>query len=134
MAEFFTVETERPAQSIDIKSRVGDIVRRSGMRDGLCQVMVMHSTAAVVVNETADPNIGSDVISALGRSVPERGEWLHDRIDDNAHAHIKAAILGPSELIPVQDGELLLGTWQGIMLIEFDGPQKRRVSVQLLAG
>ena len=86
------------------------------------------------VNETADPNIGSDVISALGRSVPERGEWLHDRIDDNAHAHIKAAILGPSELIPVQDGELLLGTWQGIMLIEFDGPQKRRVSVQLLAG
>ncbi len=134
MAEFFTVETERPAQSIDIKSRVSDIVRRSGVRDGLCQVMVMHSTAAVVVNETADPNIGSDVISALGRSVPERGEWLHDRIDDNAHAHIKAAILGPSELIPVQDGELLLGTWQGIMLIEFDGPQKRRVSVQLLAG
>ncbi len=134
MAEFFTVETERPAQSIDIKSRVGDIVRRSGMRDGLCQVMVMHSTAAVIVNETADPNIGSDVISALGRSVPERGQWLHDRIDDNAHAHIKSSILGPSELIPVQGGELLLGTWQGIMLIEFDGPQKRRVSVQLLAG
>jgi secondary thiamine-phosphate synthase enzyme len=134
MAEFFTVETERPAQSIDIKSRVSDIVRRSGVRDGLCQVMVMHSTAAVVVNETADPNIGSDVISALDRSVPERGQWLHDRIDDNAHAHIKAAILGPSEVIPVQDGELLLGTWQGVMLIEFDGPQKRRVSVQLLAG
>ena len=134
MAEFFTVETERPAQSIDIKSRVSDIVHRSGVRDGLCQVMVMHSTAAVVVNETADPNIGSDVISALDRSVPERGQWLHDRIDDNAHAHIKAAILGPSEVIPVQDGELLFGTWQGVMLIEFDGPQKRRVSVQLLAG
>ncbi len=134
MAEFFTVETERPAQSIDIKSRVSDIVRRSGVRDGLCQVMVMHSTAAIVVNETADPNIGSDVISALDRSVPERGQWLHDRIDDNAHAHIKAAILGPSAVIPVQDGELLLGTWQGVMLIEFDGPQKRRVSVQLLAG
>ncbi len=134
MAEFFTVETERAVQSIDIKARVSDIVRRSGVRDGLCQVMVMHSTAAVVVNETADPNIGSDVISALGRSVPEHGQWLHDRIDDNAHAHIKSSILGPSELIPVQDGELLLGTWQGIMLIEFDGPQKRRVSVQLLAG
>ena len=134
MAEFFTVETERAVQSIDIKARVSDIARRSGVRDGLCHVMVMHSTAAVVVNETADPNIGSDVISALGRSVPERGQWLHDRIDDNAHAHIKASILGPSELIPVQGGELLLGTWQGIMLIEFDGPQKRRVSVQLLAG
>jgi secondary thiamine-phosphate synthase enzyme len=72
------------------------------------------------------------VISALERAVPERAGWLHDRIDDNAHSHIKAAILGPSELLPVRGGELVLGTWQRLMLLEFDGPRKRSVSVQML--
>jgi secondary thiamine-phosphate synthase enzyme len=64
--------------------------------------------------------------------VPASGGWLHDRIDNNAHAHIKAALLGPSELVPVQSGGLLLGTWQRLILMEFDGPRKRRVSVTLL--
>ncbi len=134
MDEIFSLATREAKQCIDITGRVEEIVRKSGAARGLCHVMVMHATAAIVVNENADPNIGVDVIRALDRVIPDRNDWLHDRIDDNAHAHIKASILGPSELIPVQGGELLLGTWQGIMLIEFDGPQKRRVSVQLLAG
>lgn len=132
MGEIFQVETRSAIESVDITSRVKQIVQHSGVREGLCHVMVLHSTAAVVVNETADPNIARDLATALDRAVPEKGDWLHDRIDDNAHAHIKASILGASELIPVHDGELLLGTWQGIWLLDFDGPRKRRVSVQLL--
>jgi secondary thiamine-phosphate synthase enzyme len=94
--------------------------------------MVLHSTAAVVVNEFNDPNIGKDVLSALDRAVPDHAGWLHDRIDDNAHAHIKATLLGPSELVPVKDGDLLLGTWQRILLVELDGPRSRQISVTIL--
>ena len=133
MNEIFTVETDAAEQCLDITPQVREIVERSGVAGGLCQVMVLHSTAAVVINETHDPNIGVDVVTALGRAVPKRADWRHDRIDDNAHSHIKASILGPSELIPVHGGELVLGTWQGIMLFEFDGPRKRRVCVQLLS-
>ena len=134
MTETFSLETGQSEQSIDITARVQEIVKRTGVERGMCQVMVLHSTAAIVVNETADPNIGVDVIDALGRAVPRRGDWLHDRIDDNAHSHLKASILGPSELIPVSGGELLLGTWQGIWLFEFDGPRTRKVVVHLIAG
>jgi len=134
MTEIFELETQQEQESLDLTSRVREIVKRAGVERGLCQVMVLHSTCAVVVNETADPNIGSDVLDALGRSVPEQGDWLHDRIDDNAAAHIKASLLGPSEMLPIDRGELLLGTWQGIWLFEFDGPRRRRVAVHVLGG
>ena len=134
MSGIFSVETERQKQSIDITERVVRVVEQAGVEHGLCQVMVLHSTAAIVVNETADPNIGVDVITALDRACPDRGDWLHDRIDDNAGAHIRASILGPSEVVPVQEGKLLLGTWQGIWLFEFDGPRTRRVAVHLVRG
>lgn len=134
MTATFQVETREPEQPIEITDRVMELVKGAGVRDGLCQVMVQHSTAAVVVNETADPNIGVDVITALGRLVPTRADWLHDQRDDNAHAHIKASLLGASELIPVSGGALLLGTWQRIWLFEFDGPRTRTVVVHLVAG
>ncbi len=134
MYEVLQIETTSALQAVDLTERVREIVARSGASSGLCHVMVLHSTAAIVVNETADPNIGEDVQDALGRAVPARGDWRHDRIDDNAAAHIKASILGPSELLPVRDGALVLGTWQGIWLLEFDGPRKRSVSVQILTG
>ncbi|MEE9609453.1 MAG: secondary thiamine-phosphate synthase enzyme YjbQ [Myxococcota bacterium] len=134
MSETFSIETQRGSQCIDITARVVEAVGRAGVASGLCHVMVLHSTAAVIVNESADPNIGVDVITALDRAVPERGDWLHDRIDDNAHAHIKGSILGPSELLPIRNGELVLGTWQSVLLLEFDGPRKRSVSVQILAA
>jgi len=134
VSETFSVDTEHQKQSIDITQRVVDVVERAGVEHGLCQIMVLHSTAAIVVNETADPNIGVDVITALDRACPDRGDWLHDRIDDNAGAHIRASILGPSEVVPVQEGKLLLGTWQGIWLFEFDGPRTRRVAVHLVRG
>jgi secondary thiamine-phosphate synthase enzyme len=128
----FGVETHAQKQAIDVTDEVRAIVSDSGVRDGLCHVMVLHSTAAIVVNESDDPNIGRDVLSALDRAVPDHAGWLHDRIDDNAHSHIKATLLGPSELVAVRGGELLLGTWQRILLMEFDGPRKRQISVTLL--
>ena len=134
MTEIFEIETTLAEESIDLTERVREIVKRAGVGDGLCQILVLHSTAAIAINETADPNIGRDVLDALSRAVPTRGDWRHDQIDDNAAAHIKASILGPSELLPVVRGELLLGTWQGIWMFEFDGPRTRRVAVHVLAG
>ena len=130
MARYFASSAESaiglPGEPVACSMRV------STVRPTTSDIAPMHATAAVIVNETQDPNIGRDVITALERAVPERAGWLHDRIDDNAHSHIKAAILGPSELLPVRGGELVLGTWQRLMLLEFDGPRKRRVSVQML--
>jgi len=130
MNEMLTVSSDDSEQSIDITERVRDIAKRSGVRTGFCHVMALHSTAAIVVNETADPNIGRDIIAALGRIVPTTADWLHDQSDDNAHSHIKASLLGSTETIPMREGELLLGIWQGIWLFEFDGPRERAISVR----
>lgn len=129
MKDFF-VKTARKYQVIDITPRVQEIVEQDGSTDGLCCVFVPHATAAVTINENADPNIGEDLHDALAKLIPE-GVWRHDRIDGNAAAHIKAAILGPSETVPVKDRRLTLGTWQSLMLVEFDGPRQRRVIVQI---
>jgi secondary thiamine-phosphate synthase enzyme len=91
---------------------------------------VPHATAAVILNENADPNVCQDILDALGRLIPE-GAWRHDRIDSNAAAHIKATILGPSEALPVEGAQLRLGTWQSLMLVELDGPRERTGIVQV---
>ncbi len=132
MKDFF-VKTARKYQVIDITPRVQEIVEQDGSTDGLCCIFVPHATAAVTINENADPNIGEDLQDALAKLIPE-GIWRHDRIDGNAAAHIKAAILGPSETVPVKDGRLVLGTWQSLMLVEFDGPRQRKVIVQITAS
>jgi secondary thiamine-phosphate synthase enzyme len=128
----FEIDTTRKRETIDITDRVREIVRRSKLERGLCHVMVLHATAAVVVNENDDPNIGTDLLTALDGAIPEHAGWLHDRIDNNAQAHILASILGPSEIVPVENGDLRLGRWQGLMLVELDGPRRsRRVVVTL---
>jgi secondary thiamine-phosphate synthase enzyme len=122
-------------QCIEITEPVRAAVRESGVQHGLCHVAVLHATAAIIVNENDDPNIGVDLLTALDRAIPDHAGWLHDRVDDNAQAHIKAAILGPSETLPIRDGDLLLGTWQGVILVEFDGPRaERRVAITILAS
>ena len=125
-----TLRTRKTQEMIDITQQVVDEVRRTGVKDGLCLVFVPHATAAVVINENADPNVCQDILDAMGRLVPE-GVWGHDRIDNNAAAHIKATILGPSETVPVRGGALRLGTWQSLMLAEFDGPRDRTVIVEV---
>ncbi|HLC03566.1 MAG TPA: secondary thiamine-phosphate synthase enzyme YjbQ [Anaerolineales bacterium] len=129
MKEFF-VKTKRKFQVIDITANIQEIVDRAVVAEGLCCVFVPHATAAVTINENADPNIGEDLQEALAKLIPE-GVWRHDQIDDNAAAHIKAAIIGPSEMVPVKNGKLVLGTWQSLMLLEFDGPRERKVIVQI---
>ena len=129
MKEFF-VKTKRKFQVIDITANIQEIVERAVVAEGLCCVFVPHATAAVAINENADPNIGEDLQEALAKLIPE-GVWRHDQVDDNAAAHIKAAIIGPSETVPVKNGKLLLGTWQSLMLLEFDGPRERKVIVQI---
>src|SRR5512138_3672126 len=114
MAEL-TIRTHNRQEMLDITERVGGIVRQSGILQGLCLVYVPHATAAVVINENADPNVCQDILDALGRLVPE-GSWRHDRVDNNAAAHIKATMLGPSETVAVRGGRLRLGTWQSVML------------------
>jgi secondary thiamine-phosphate synthase enzyme len=113
---------------IDITGEVAEVVRRTGLPEGLCNVYVAHATAAIVINENDDPNVCVDTLDALDKLVPA-GVWRHDRVDGNAASHIQAAILGPGETIPVQQGRLLLGTWQAVMLVELDGPRERRVIV-----
>ena len=125
-----TLRTRKAQEMIDITQQVADEVRRTGLKDGLCLVFVPHATAAVVINENADPNVCQDILDAMGGLVPE-GAWRHDRIDNNAAAHIKATILGPSETVPVRGGALRLGTWQRLMLMEFDGPRDRTVIVEV---
>ncbi|MGH7805422.1 MAG: secondary thiamine-phosphate synthase enzyme YjbQ [Candidatus Binatia bacterium] len=132
MRQTFSIRTREKRQTIDVTSEVRKLVRGSGAREGLCHVMVLHATAAIVINENDDPNIGVDLLTALDGTVPEHGGWLHDRIDGNAQAHILAATLGPSETIAIEGGDLVLGRWQGIMLVELDGPRERQVSVTVL--
>jgi secondary thiamine-phosphate synthase enzyme len=126
----FRIRTTTKREMIDLTARVADVVARAGMAEGLCSVYTPHATAAIVVNENDDPNVCVDVLDALDRLIPA-GIWRHDRVDGNAASHIQATILGPGETIPIQQGKLLLGTWQAVMLVELDGPRDRRVVVTI---
>jgi secondary thiamine-phosphate synthase enzyme len=128
-----TLSTSARFEVHDITPQVADAVRQSGAREGICTVFTPHATAAVTINENDDPNVGVDLLDALGRLIREHDGWRHDRVDDNAAAHIKAAIVGPSETIPVAGGKLALGTWQNVFFCEFDGPRpSRRVHVTVV--
>jgi secondary thiamine-phosphate synthase enzyme len=122
----FEIATAEHNEVVDISDEVKRVVAESGVRDGLCSVFTAHATASITVNENDDPNIGTDFLTALRKVVVEHDGWLHDRVDNNAAAHIKSALVGPSETIPVEDGKLALGTWQNVFFCEFDGPRQRR--------
>ena len=130
MQETISISTSKRQELIDITDSVVAIVKKSKIKDGICHIFVMHSTAAIIINENYDPNICLDLLVALNDIVP-KGKWRHDKIDGNADAHIKASILGPSEIIPIKDGKLQLGKWQAAMLVELDGPRARNIIVQI---
>ena len=123
--EIMTVRTSRRRELIDISDEVRAIVRKSGIKTGICHVFVTGSTASIIVGENDDPQLLDDFLDALDRLIPE-GRWRHDRIDDNGAAHIKSACVGPAELVPIRGGDLALGRWQNIFLAEFDGPRASR--------
>jgi secondary thiamine-phosphate synthase enzyme len=130
--ETLRVRTGKKYEVRDLTQEVAAVVARAGLAEGLCTVFVRHATAAIVINENADPGFRVDIVTALDKLFPE-GVWEHDKVDDNGAAHLKAAFLGPSETIPVRAGRLLLGTWQGIALVECDGPRDREIVVDVRA-
>ncbi|GBC76323.1 hypothetical protein HRbin07_00522 [bacterium HR07] len=121
------IKTQAKQEIIEITDRVARAVRESALSDGLCTIFVPHTTAAVTINENADPAVKEDILSALGRLVPAGPHYKH--AEGNAHAHIRASLLGHSVTVPVEAGRLVLGTWQGILFCEFDGPRQREVWV-----
>ena len=125
----FEVSTSSRSQMVDITSKVREAVRGSGVSGGICVVYVPHTTAGVTVNENADPAVAADILECLERLVP-RGRYRHR--EGNADSHIKASLMGFSLALPVEGGDLSLGTWQGVFLCEFDGPRRRRVRVEVI--
>ncbi len=129
--EEFRVSTSSRFEVVDITSRVESAVAKSGVRNGLCLVFVPHATAAIIANE-AEPGLMQDYIDLIKELFKPDAPWRHNRIDDNAHAHLASAVIGPSRVFPVIDGRCMRGTWQNIMLVEMDGPRSRRVIVEVI--
>jgi secondary thiamine-phosphate synthase enzyme len=120
-----SVPSTRREELIDITSLVREEVERAGVSEGCCTVYCPHTTAGLTVNEHADPAVAADVLTALGRLVPEDGRWTH--LEGNSPAHVKASLMGASVQLLISNGDLALGTWQGVFLCEFDGPRTREV-------
>ncbi len=124
-----TVKTNSTTQFIDITSEVEQAVSASGMQDGWCLLYVPHTTAAVTINESADPSVRADILMVLNDVVPWKAGYRH--LEGNSPAHIKSTLVGASEIIAVDKGRLVLGTWQGIFFCEFDGPRTRKIHLRL---
>ncbi len=116
-------------QMVDITSEVRRIVRDSGVKEGMCFVFSKHTTAGITINENADPDVQTDMLHGLDKAFPDRPEFRH--MEGNSFAHLRTSCVGPSQSIIVSEGDLVLGTWQGIYLCEFDGPRDRRVAVKV---
>ncbi|MBC7323535.1 MAG: YjbQ family protein [Acetomicrobium sp.] len=124
-----TLRTKAREELIGITRTVEEDVSFSGIKEGLCVVYVPHTTAAVTVNEHADPDVRQDILKQLKVLVPKHCDYSH--LEGNSDAHIKSSLLGASQTIPVHEGRLVLGTWQGVFFCEFDGPRDRRFYVLL---
>ena len=133
MQKEITIATSKKQEMIDITRKLNDIIKKSRVKQGMCNVFAAHATAAIIINENYDPNICTDLLNALNNLVPS-GIWLHDRIDGNADSHIKSAILGPSETVPIKDGKMALGQWQSVMFAELDGPRNGRKIIVTIIG
>ena len=127
------IKTEEPVQVIDITRQVNDAVRESGVAEGICLVYTLHTTTGIIINE-AESGLVADLLRRLASLAPPRDGYLHDRIDDNAHAHLQSVLLGNSRTIPVEEGCLALGTWQRVLFVELDGPRRRSVLIKVLPG
>jgi len=116
----------------EITNRVNDVIQRSGVEEGVCYLYLPHTTAGIVINENADPSVGRDILDRLDTLVPSKGSYHH--LEGNAPAHIKSTLTGLSLTVPIDNGRLALGRWQGVFLCEFDGPRDRTVVVQILSS
>ena len=116
----------------DISKEIHETIRNCGVRDGVCVIFTPHTTCAITINENADPDVQGDLIFGLDKISPPRSEYEHQ--EGNSDAHIKSSIVGASETIIIENGKLVLGTWQGIYLMEFDGPRYRNYFIKIIEG
>lgn len=127
----FEVHSQERNQFVEITDQVRQAVQRSGVRRGLCVVYCPHTTAAVTINENADPDVAHDILAWLARAIPQRqADFRHG--EGNSDSHIKASLVGSSATVLIENGDLVLGRWQGVFFCEFDGPRTRRVQVQVV--
>jgi len=126
----FAIETGSKEVFVNITRQVEEEVSRSDIKSGVCVVYVPHTTAAVTINENADPTVRQDILMTLRKAVPDSLPYAH--AEGNSPAHVKSSLVGASITIPIEDGKLVLGTWQGVFFCEFDGPRRRQVYVKLL--
>lgn len=127
-----TLRTKNRMEMIDITHNVRQLVRKSGIKNGVCMVYVPHTTAAVTINENADSSVKRDILAKLSQLIPSNGDYTH--LEGNSDAHIKSTVIGSSVLLPIEAGDIVLGTWQGIFFCEFDGPRTRKIFVQVLGS
>jgi len=128
--QIFEVRTSTQTEFIDITRSVQEAVKKTGVKDGICIVFIPHTTAAVTINENADPSVIHDILMELNKIVPFKDQYHH--MEGNSPAHIKTTLVGCSEIVLVESGKLALGTWQGIFFCEFDGPRNRKVHVKVV--
>jgi len=127
-----TVKSKTRTQLVDITSEIQKAVRSSGLFEGLCMLYVPHTTAAITINESADPDVASDIMMVLNEVIPWKADYRH--LEGNSPAHVKSTLVGFSEIIAIENGSLVLGTWQGIFFCEFDGPRTRKLHMRLMKG
>ena len=125
-----TVKTGQRTEMLDVTDRVQKAVAKSSVKNGICCVFVPHTTAAVTINENADPDVPRDILMKLGKVIPLDADYRH--MEGNSDAHIKTSLVGSSETIILEDGKLVLGTWQSIFFCEFDGPRSRKLWVKVI--
>jgi len=125
------IQTTTRTELIDITDRVRAVVKESGIKDGICVITTRHTTSGIIVNEN-ERGLRADILDMLGSLVPEDRNYAHNSIDNNADAHLRAVLLGMSETIPIEDGHLVLGTWQSIFFVELDGPRNRTINLKMI--
>ncbi len=128
----FTIRTQGHTQFVNIDREVQRCIEVSGVREGICQVFVPHTTAGITINENADPDVIADMTKILERVVPWKADYAH--AEGNSAAHVKASMMGSSATVPIADGALQFGTWQSLFLCEFDGPRTRKVWVTVISS
>lgn len=127
-----SVQTRSRFEMIDITAEVQKAVSEDKIESGICLIYTPHTTAAVTINENADPDVPRDILAALDKAVPLNANYRH--MEGNSAAHVKASLVGASELVIIEKGRIVLGTWQSIFFCEFDGPRSRKVFISIIAG
>lgn len=132
MLRTLSVRTNSRTELVDITDQIQDLVQNVGIDEGVCHIFVAHTTAGLTINENADPSVQADILMVLNKLISDKESYRHS--EGNSPAHIKASLMGPHLTVLVNGRRLVLGTWQGIYLCEFDGPRTRKIHVKVMAG